>query len=108
MAEPATPNANVLFRVAYVDGSAEVETLWSTALGNDQYKLDNTPFYAYSVSWEDTVFAPFDPDEGMPTYQRVVEKSGNRTIRVRFDPPCASGKYIGQSPQRTSVAGLQL
>jgi hypothetical protein len=45
------PTAKVLFRVPNNDGSAEVETLWAFDLGNDQYKLGNSPFYAYSVSW---------------------------------------------------------
>jgi hypothetical protein len=31
------------------DGSADVETLWATHLGADEYKLDNSPFYAYGA-----------------------------------------------------------
>jgi hypothetical protein len=73
------------------DGSAQVETLWATALGNDEYKLDNSPFYAYSISWKDTVCAPVDESEGLPTFIRVVKKSGHRTIRVIFDPPVQEG-----------------
>jgi hypothetical protein len=37
------------------------------------------------------VYAPVDPDEGLPTYSQVLEKSGNRTVRVILDPPLASG-----------------
>jgi Domain of unknown function (DUF4265) len=91
MNDASTPNAKVLFRVSEEDGSAQVETLWATSLGGDQYKLDNSPFYAYSVSWEDVVYAPHDPAEGRPTFQRVVKKSGNRTVRVIFDPPVEDG-----------------
>ncbi|MEO8276669.1 MAG: DUF4265 domain-containing protein [Thermoanaerobaculia bacterium] len=87
MTQPPAPDSKVLFRVPEDDGSSTVETLWATALGNDEYKLDNSPFYAYSVSWEDVVYAPIDPDEGRPTFVRVVRKSGHRTIRIRFDPP---------------------
>ncbi|RYE02048.1 MAG: DUF4265 domain-containing protein [Sphingobacteriales bacterium] len=54
---PSSPNSKVLFRVPEDDGTAQVETLWATALGDDQYKLDSSPFYAYSVSWEDIVRA---------------------------------------------------
>lgn len=85
------PNAKVLFRVANEDGSAEVETLWATALGNDRYRLDNSPFYAYGVSWEDVVLAPYDAQEQFPTFQRVLEKSGNRTIRILFDEAVEPG-----------------
>jgi hypothetical protein len=85
------PNAKVLFRVVNEDGSADVETLWATHVGADDYKLDNSPFYAYGVSWEDVVTAPFDPEEGFPTFKRVVSKSGNRTIRVVFETPFETG-----------------
>lgn len=91
MNEPTAPDSKVLFRVPEDDGSARVETLWATALGNDQFKLDNSPFYAYSVSWEDIVYAPLDPAEGLPTFARVIKKSGHRTIRVVFDPPVQNG-----------------
>jgi hypothetical protein len=85
MADAEAPTAKVLFRVPCEDGSAEVETLWAHDLGSDRYRLANCPFYAYGVSWEDIIHAPFDPQEGFPTFQRVLEKSGNRTIRIVFD-----------------------
>lgn len=91
MTQPSSPDSKVLFRVPEDDGSAQVETLWPTALGNDEFKLDNSPFYAYSVSWKDTVYAPVDESEGLPTFVRVVKKSGHRTIRVIFDPPVQEG-----------------
>lgn len=79
------PNVKVKFAVPNEEGSCEVETLWATDLGESNYKLDNSPFYAYSVSWEDIVYAPLDEPDGMPTFERVVYKSGNRTIRIIFD-----------------------
>ncbi len=85
------PTAKVLFRIPDDDGGASVETLWAIPLGHDLYRLDNSPFYAYGVSWKDTVLAPVDPREGMPTFQRVVERSGNRTVRLVLDPPVDSG-----------------
>ena len=101
MSDDAAPNAKVLFVVPEEDGSAHVETLWATALGNDEYKLDNSPFYAYSVSWEDVVYAPVDPDDGRPTFVRVLRKSGNRTIRIIFDPPVSEG-----NPSAVVLEGL--
>jgi len=96
MSKLLQPNAKVLFRVANEDGSTEVETLWATGLGEDRYKLDNSPFYAYSVSWEDVVYAPFDPAEGHPTFLRVLSKSGNRTVRVVFDLPIEPESHSDQ------------
>jgi hypothetical protein len=85
------PNAKILFRVINEDGSANVETLWATHLGADDYKLDNSPFYAYGVSLEDVVSAPFDSKEGFPTFERIVSKSGNRTVRLLFGTPFETG-----------------
>src|ERR1700733_6556213 len=85
------PAAKVLFRVREEDGTANVETLWAFDLGEDRYRLDNSPFFAYSVSVGEIVHAPIDPDEGGPAFSRVLEKSGNRTVRVILDPPVADG-----------------
>jgi len=90
------PTAKVLFRVPDDEGGATVETLWAVPLGDDRYILDNSPFYAYGVSWQDTVFAPLDMQESLPTFQSVVAKSGNRTVRVIFDPPVSPGNASDQ------------
>ena len=105
MNDACIPNAKVLFRVPEDDGSAQVETLWAKSLGGDQYKLDNSPFYAYSVSWEDIVYAPYDASEERPRFQRVVKKSGNRTVRVMFDPPVESGNPSDQMLQGLVALG---
>lgn len=91
MPDSPKPNAKVLFRVSDPNGSADVETLWATHLGADDYRLDNSPFYAYGVSWEDVVRAPFSTEEGFPSFERVVSKSGNRTVRVLFETRVETG-----------------
>jgi hypothetical protein len=58
-----------------------VETLWAVPVGSGLYRLDNSPFWAYGVSWNDVVEARPDSD-GMLRMERVVEKAGHRTIRV--------------------------
>jgi Domain of unknown function (DUF4265) len=107
MSQPSGPTAKVLFRVAEDDGSANVETLWGYDLGDDRYRLDNSPFYAYSVSVGDVVLAPVDPDEGRPTYQKVLEKSGNRTVRVILDPPLANGNSSDEVVQELLSLGCK-
>lgn len=86
MTNDASPTRKVLFRVVGKDDDyVNVETLWAFDLGQDRYRLDNTPFYAYSVSVGDVVLAPMDADEQRPTFVSILEKSGNRTVRVVFD-----------------------
>ena len=91
MNDPENPTAKVLFRVVGEDGSVNVETLWAYDLGNDKYKLANSPFFAYAVSCGDVVEAPFNAREGFPVFKKVVIKSGYRTVRVLFDPPIETG-----------------
>jgi uncharacterized protein DUF4265 len=91
MSDTDHPDAKVVFHVANDDGSFEIETLWAHDLGNDQYKIDNSPLFAYAVSLGDIVYAPVDPEDGRPTFQKIVSKSGNRTVRVVFDSPIQPG-----------------
>lgn len=67
-------------KVKFHEGK-DVETLWAFPLGGNLYRLDSSPFFAYRVSWLDIVEAEPD-DEGVLSFVRVVEKSGNRTVRV--------------------------
>ena len=105
MSDSTPPNAKVLFRVPNQDGTTEVETLWATHIESDNYKLDNSPFYAYGVSWEDVVSAPFNSEEGHPTFHHVVSKSGNRTVRVVFDPTIEPGNRSDEIVQRLIALG---
>lgn len=73
-----------------------LKTLWATKVGEDRYQIDNSPFYAYGVSWQDIVSAPFDQNEDFPTFQKIVSKSGHRTVRVIFDPPVEDGNASDQ------------
>jgi hypothetical protein len=50
---PQSPDVKVKLESA--DG--DVETLWATTLGEDRYRLDNSPFFAYGVSWLDVIEA---------------------------------------------------
>jgi hypothetical protein len=61
------------------------ETLWAIDLGDNLYKLNNSPFFAYGISCDDVVYAPFNVNEGFPIFERIVTKSGNRTVRINFD-----------------------
>ena len=91
MDDASEPNAKVVFRVPADDGTEDVETLWAFDLGNDKYRIDNLPYFAYGVSWNDIVFAPLDDEEERPTFQKVIEKSGNRTIRIFFEVAVEAG-----------------
>lgn len=97
-------HVKVAFEIQNDDGSMEVETLWAEPLGEQVYRIDNSPFYVYSVLWRDEVLAP-PSAEGLPTFQRVVSKSGNRTVRVRLDPPYEEGNESAKEMQDLVAIG---
>jgi hypothetical protein len=76
------PKAKVLF----CDGQGNDETLWAFYLGNDTYRLDNSPFFAYGVSYQDEVMAKPKKEGDIPQFIKIAKKSGNRTIRISVDP----------------------
>ena len=82
-----------------ISTKGDTETLWATSLGQDLYRLENSPFYAYNVSWQDVVLAPPAGENNFPTFQRVVETSGNRTIRVIYETPVGGGEVPDQVNQ---------
>jgi hypothetical protein len=69
-----------MVKVLMQEGS-DVETLWAVPVGDGLYRLDNSPFFTYRVSWQDIVRAEPDADEIL-SFVNVAEKSGNRTVRV--------------------------
>ena len=74
-------SAKPTVKVALRGPDGEVETLWAFDLGGDHYRLDNTPWYAYGISWHDVVEA-LPNDSGQLQFVKVVSKSGNRTVRI--------------------------
>ena len=74
----------------------EFETMWATPVGEHRYRLENLPFYAYSVSWLDVVEARPESDDAsaIPVVERVVEKAGHRTLRLIMLPG------VDEAPER--------
>src|SRR5712691_3413760 len=56
------------------------ETLWAEPVGGDRFRLRNVPFYAYGVSYDDTVPAP-ETDE-VRFVRGVAERGGHSTYRI--------------------------
>ena len=76
-----------MVKVELRDSDGNVETLWATPLGKHHYRLENSPFFGYGVSWLDVIEARPPAECEMPAFRRVVQKSGHRTVRVIFEPP---------------------
>jgi hypothetical protein len=56
------------------------EGVWARPLGNDEYELDNVPWFARGVACGDRVRA--DSEDGMLVVREQIAWSGRYTIRV--------------------------
>jgi hypothetical protein len=61
--------------------SHKTETLNAIHLGNDKYKLCNSPFYAYKYSFEDIIIAKKD-ELGRLLVKEKVKTGGHVTYRI--------------------------
>jgi hypothetical protein len=89
----------------------DVETLWATPVDMNLFQLDNSPFFAYGVSWQDVIEAHPAEDQFLE-YVRCVTKSGNRTLRVivqdyRSDDQAAQEVLQGLKSLGCSYEGMQ-
>ena len=60
------------------------ESLWAEPLGNDLYRIENVPFYAYGLNYQDVVRATVDSEDLKPEVRELVTDGGHRTFRVIF------------------------
>ena len=72
----------------YVQGEdAYVETPWVIDLGEGRYRMDNCPFYFYGIAAGDIVGGEYSEKEQQLVFTRVLQKSGNKLVRVIFENP---------------------
>jgi hypothetical protein len=56
------------------------ETMWARPIGKDRFQLQNVPFYAYGVSYDDVVEAVNTGDQNL--VRSVVKRGGHSTYRI--------------------------
>ncbi|HMA96098.1 MAG TPA: DUF4265 domain-containing protein [Polyangiaceae bacterium] len=59
---------------------SSTESLWATEIGPGQYRLENSPFYAVGVSFDDIVLAR--PQEGRLQFVEPIKRGGHSTYRI--------------------------
>ena len=68
-------------QIQFQDDEGRRESLSASTVGRSLYRVENSPSFAYSVSLNDIVRARRGKD-GLLHFSEVVEKSGNRTVRL--------------------------
>ena len=78
--------------------------MWAEPVRASVYRLDNEPFFAYGVSSDDLIEAIPDKS-GYLEFVRVVQASGNRTVRLIFDKFSATSSQGEHLIERLKAAG---
>jgi hypothetical protein len=63
-------------------GGIERERLWATPLPDGTYRIENSPYHAYGISYGDEVYAKLD--SGDLVFFGVARRGGHSTYRVRL------------------------
>ena len=85
------------------DGRDEgVETMWAESIGENRYRLRNSPFATYGISFHDIVAAKVV--DGQLTATRIVLRSGHSTYRIHLSDGIAKEDLLARWP---SLAALR-
>lgn len=58
------------------------ETIWSKKLENGYYQIDNIPFYAPNLAYNDVISV--EDDNGILYFDDLIECSGHSTLQIVF------------------------
>ena len=78
MEREETQRVKIAFRLENI-----VETMWASVLNDGTYEIDNSPFEAYEISYQDVVAAHMQ--DGRLVFDRVVRRGGHSTYRVKLN-----------------------
>lgn len=67
------------------------ETVWASKLSNNQYRIENVPFYAKGISYGDIVKINSKGDD--LHFSEVVEKSKHSTYRIYLMPEISNERF---------------
>lgn len=58
----------------------KAETIWATPLGENLYRIENPPFFADNISYQDVIFAA--EHEGYLLFKSLRQRGGHSTYRI--------------------------
>ncbi|SOO33040.1 conserved hypothetical protein [Xanthomonas citri pv. fuscans] len=72
-----------MVKVSFICENGDVERMNAIKMKIGSYKLDNSPFYFYGISFGD-IFAAAEKNGGELVFNEVVARGGHSTYRVRI------------------------
>jgi Domain of unknown function (DUF4265) len=88
------------------DSGLGTESVWAEPLGDDRYRIRNTPFYAYGFSFLDVVHAQSgSEEEPFPIVTKAIVRSGHSTYRLRVEHGIQANEEFRQAWAPLQAAG---
>ncbi len=97
---------NARVDVQFSDDEERTEMLTAMSLGGGLYRMEHSPSFAYGISKQD-IFSVRESDEGVLVMNEVVEKSGNRTVRLLLTRFSLDSAEIVAIQQKASELGCE-
>jgi hypothetical protein len=74
----------VNFKLDPADGHGfDTESVWAERVGPSEFRLKNSPFFVFGVSFEDVVEAKkLDDDDQILEFRSVISRGGHSTYRI--------------------------
>jgi hypothetical protein len=82
-------------------GGIERERLWATPQPDGTYVIENSPFHAYGVSYQDAVYA--DLNDGELTFANIARRGGHSTYRLKLPSGKGLAYFLEFWPQLGSL-----
>lgn len=82
--------------LVYKDSAGEIaeETIWTEPLDNGNYKVDNIPFFAPNLAYEDIISV--EDDNGELYFESLIQASKHSTIQVIFFDPHKENEVLSR------------
>jgi hypothetical protein len=75
-----TDRTKVVFDLERGEAPYETESVWAEQISDNHFRVLNSPFYIFGISFEDEVEA--EPFGAVFKFVRVVQRSGRSTYRI--------------------------
>jgi hypothetical protein len=73
-------------KVQFYEPDVGYENIWaSVSDAPDAYVIESVPFFVYDISLKDVVLTKPHGETGVISFERIVSKSGHKTVRARPD-----------------------
>jgi hypothetical protein len=79
-------------KVLFITETGYHEYIWAYDMGENIFKILNSPFFAYGISCQDEIYTKPIKNGEVHVFVGIYKKSGNKTIRIAGDMRLGDGR----------------